>query len=321
MVNRVGQQFGNYRLTRLLGRGSFAEIYLGLHLYLGTQAAIKVLHTQLSQDDVERFRLEARTVAHLEHPNIVRILEFGVEDHTPFLVMSYAPHGSLRDHYPKGTCIPLSTIVRYVKQIAGALQYAHNCHLIHRDLKPENLLLGRNYEVLLSDFGLALIIPHSGSLTAKDMAGTVPYMAPEQLLGKPRQASDQYALGVIVYEWVCGLRPFEGSALEIVTQHLRALPPSLRGKKPTLPSAVEEVVLTALAKDPGQRFATVRAFATALQQASLADPQGGARWSGGLPSKDLLPLDERSRALSEQHGPLPKTSHGERTEEASPASA
>ena len=148
------------------------------------------------------------------------------------------------------------------------------------------------------------------------MAGTLPYSAPEQLLGKPRQASDQYSLGIIVYEWLCGVRPFQGSALEIMTQHLRALPPPLRANNPTLAPAVEEVVLRALAKDPGQRFATVRAFATALEQACLSDPQGGARWSGVLPSKDHLALDERSRTGDEQNGPLPKTSHGETTEEA-----
>src|SRR6266568_1767178 len=306
MGNRVGQQFGNYRLTQFLGRGGFAEIYLGLHLHLETQAAIKVQHTPLSEEDVERFRTEARTVARLEHPHIVRLLEFGVEETTAFLVMSYAPHGSLRQRYPKGRRVALSSIVHYVKQIAAALQYAHDAQLIHRDLKPENLLLGRNHEVLLSDFGLVLALPHSGSLTTKEMAGTVPYTAPEQLLGKPRQASDQYSLGIIVYEWLCGVRPFEGSALEIITQHLRALPPPLRANIPTLAPAVEEVVLRTLAKDPGQRFATVQAFATALEQASLADTQAGARWSGGLPSKDHLALDERSRPLSEQHEPLPK---------------
>jgi len=316
MGNRVGQQFGNYRLTQFLGRGGFAEIYLGLHLHLETQAALKVQHTPLSNDDVERFRTEARTIARLEHPHIVRLLEFGVEETTAFLVMSYAPHGSLRDRYPKGTCVPLSTIVSYVKEIAAALQYAHDAQLIHRDLKPENLLLGRNHEVLLSDFGLVLIIPHSGSLTAKDMAGTLPYTAPEQLLGKPRQASDQYSLGIIVYEWVCGVRPFQGSTLEIMTQHLRALPPPLRGNNLTLPPAVEKVVLRALAKDPGQRFATVQAFATALEQACLSDPRGGARWSGVLASKEHP--DETSWVRDEQNEPLAKTSHGERTEKASP---
>jgi serine/threonine protein kinase len=148
MADRVGQQLGSYRLTRLIGQGGFAEIYLGLHLHLGTEAAIKVLHTGLSPDEVERFRSEARTLAHLEHPNIVRVLDFGVEGITPFLVLSYAPHGSLRDRHPRGTRLPLVRIVEYVKQIAAALQYAHDAQLIHRDIKPENLLLGRNCKFL-----------------------------------------------------------------------------------------------------------------------------------------------------------------------------
>ena len=295
MIDRVGQQFGNYRLTRLLGRGGFAEVYLGLHLYLETQAAIKVLHTQLSPDESERFRMEARTVARLEHPHIVRILEFGVEGHLPFLAMSYAPHGSLRDRYPKGTCVPLHEVVLFVKQIAAALQYAHDAQLIHRDLKPENLLVGRNQEVLLSDFGLVLVLQQSGSLTTQDMAGTIPYAAPEQLQGHPCQASDQYSLGIAVYEWLCGVRPFQGSALAIITQHLHALPPSLRGKNSSIPAAVEEVVLTALSKDPRERFARVSAFATALEQACPRDEARSTQRQGTFPAKDHAALDERGQ--------------------------
>src|SRR5947208_85833 len=102
MVEYVGQQLSNYRLIRLLGEGGFAEVYLGEHVYLGTQTAIKVLHTQLVGEDMDKFRTEARTIAHLEHPHIVRILDFGVEGKTPFLVMSYAPNGTLRQRQPKG---------------------------------------------------------------------------------------------------------------------------------------------------------------------------------------------------------------------------
>src|SRR5260370_10974370 len=99
--NRVGQQLGNYRLIRVLGEGGFAEVYLGEHIHLGTKAAIKVLHTQLTNDDVDKFRTEARTIAHLVHPNIVRVLEFDVEGRTPFLVMDYAPNGSLRQRHTR----------------------------------------------------------------------------------------------------------------------------------------------------------------------------------------------------------------------------
>src|SRR5439155_5618190 len=137
MTERVGQQLGNYTLIRRLGEGGFAEVYLGEHIHLGTQAAIKILHTQLSTDNVDEFRIEARTIARLVHPHIVRVLEFGVEDKTPFLVMDYAPNGTLRQRHLKGTRLPLLTIISYINQIDDALQYAHDEKLIHRDIKPE----------------------------------------------------------------------------------------------------------------------------------------------------------------------------------------
>src|ERR1700694_773153 len=123
IADRQGQQLGNYRLLRLLGRGGFATVYLGEHIHLNTLAAIKVLDTRLSSDGIDQFRGEARTIARLEHPNIVRVLDFGVEETTPFLVMGYAPNGTLRQLYPNGTRLPPSTIVAYVKQAAAALYY------------------------------------------------------------------------------------------------------------------------------------------------------------------------------------------------------
>src|SRR5207253_2695776 len=111
MADRVGHQLGNYRLLRLLGEGGFAEVYLGEHIHLGTQAAIKILHTQLSSESVDEFRNEARTIARLVHPNIVRVLEFGIEGKTPFLVMDFASNGTLRQRHPKGTILPLTSVV------------------------------------------------------------------------------------------------------------------------------------------------------------------------------------------------------------------
>lgn len=267
MVDRNGQQFGHYRLVRLLGQGAFADVYLAKHEHLETWAAIKVLSTRLTSDNVEHFRSEARTVARLLHPNIVRVFDFGVEDDTPYLAMDYAPHGSLRQRHSKGTQLSLDTILSYVKQVGAALQFAHEKKLIHRDIKPENMLLGENDTVLLSDFGIAVISHSSGSQITQNLGGTIPYMAPEQIKGKPLPASDQYALGVVTYEWLCGTRPFHGSFTEIATQHIFTPPPPLREKLPSVPTMVEEVVLVALAKDPKQRFATVQEFATALEQA------------------------------------------------------
>ena len=265
---RIGQQFGNYHLTRFLGQGGFADVYQGEHTFLRTQAAIKILRAQLTQDEQEGFLREARIIAHLVHPNIIRVLDFGMQGDLPFLVMDYAPNGSLREHHSRGTRLALETVITYVKQLASALQYAHDEKLIHRDVKPENMLVGRNGEILLGDFGISVVAQSTHSQRTQEVVGSVPYMAPEQLQGRPRPSSDQYALGVVVYEWLCGDRPFQGSFTEIYGQHLLAPPPPLRTKNPTLSPDVEAVVMTALAKDPHQRFGTIRAFATALEQAA-----------------------------------------------------
>ena len=268
MTNRAGQHLGNYELVELLGQGGFADVYLGKHRYLQSQAALKVLRTRLNDADEQKFLAEARILGYLRHPHIVRVLDFAVEQGTPVLIMEYAPQGTLRKHYPSGMCLPLATTVEFVMQIASALQYAHNHHVIHRDVKPENILLDVDHHLLISDFGLSLLSPSPDLLSTQDPAGTFPYTAPEQLRGKPSFASDQYSLAIIAYEWLCGKRPFEGKALELMYHHLYATPPPLRNYCSTLPTAVETVILRALAKDPADRFVSVQAFAQALARAS-----------------------------------------------------
>ncbi len=185
MVSYIGQQFGNYRLLRLLDTGGFAEVYLGEHVLLQTQAAIKLVLTQLSRQEEKFFYEEARTAARLVHPHIVRVLEFGVEGKLPYLVMDYAPNGTLRDRYPRGSSLPLSVVVEQIKQVALALQFAHDAKFIHRDIKPENMLIGRNNEILLGDFGIAVVAHSTRSQRTQDIIGTVDYMAPEQIRGHP----------------------------------------------------------------------------------------------------------------------------------------
>ena len=227
MADITGQRLGNYRLVRHLGYGGFAEVYLGEHLYLKSEAALKILLTSAKGEDVEQFLQEAQTLVGLRHPNIVRVLEFGVEGDIPFLVMDYAPGGTTRHRFPTGTRLPLATAVAYIKQVAGALQYAHNRGIIHRDVKPENILLDFEQHILLSDFGLALFAPSPELLSTQKGAGTALYMPPEQLQGKPTFASDQYALAVVTYEWLCGKRPFAGDAWALFHQHMYVPPPPL----------------------------------------------------------------------------------------------
>jgi hypothetical protein len=283
MADRVGQQLGNYRLVRLLGQGGYAEVYLGQHLRLNQQAAIKVLHAHLTETEAEHFQQEAQTISSLVHPSVIRVFGYDVQDGVPFLVMDYAPNGSLRRRYPKGSLVLLPQIVSSAKQMADALQYAHEQKCIHRDVKPENMLLGRREEVLLSDFGIATVAHSSGSLSTKEAVGTLAYMAPEQIEGHPSAASDQYALACVVYEWLCGSRPFEGSPTEVMVQQLSMPPPPLHEKVTTVPLEVEQVVLRALAKDPKARFASVRDFAAALEDASQLAYSPTSQIPGELP--------------------------------------
>ncbi|HZR42953.1 MAG TPA: serine/threonine-protein kinase, partial [Ktedonobacteraceae bacterium] len=169
--------------------------------------------------------------------------------------------------HPKGSILPLPTVLSYTRQLASALDYAHTQKIIHRDVKPENILIGQQGQLMLSDFGVASTVHSSRSQTMAEIAGTISYIAPEQIQGRPRLASDQYALGIIVYEWLSGSCPFQGTITEMVTQHLATLPPSLQDKISNLPPAVEQVIFTALAKDPAQRFANLQAFANAFEQA------------------------------------------------------
>jgi serine/threonine protein kinase len=285
----IGQQLGNYRLIRLLARGGFAEVYLGEHVHLNRYAAIKVVKTPLSSDKLEQFRQEARIVANLRHPHIISIFDFDVEDDTPFLVMEYASNGTLRKRHPKGTILPPAAVLSYLKPVAEALQYAHDQHLIHRDVKPENMLIGQDDEILLSDFGIAVILYSADWQTAREIVGTISYIAPEQLGGEPCQASDQYSLGIVTYEWLCGKCPFCGSSGEIVAQHIKAPPPSLCELVPELPPPLEHVVLKALAKEPEQRHASVRDFIREFE-AALA--------SSGLAAGNPLRLSSNKYEVS-----------------------
>ncbi len=273
MTELIGKRLGSYRLIKQLGKGGFAEVYLGEQVHLNTPAAIKVLHqVQLSSEDEKKFRTEAKTIANLKHPNIIRVIDYGIQESTgiPYLVMDYAPR-NLRQHYPTGTIVQPFQILPYVRQVADALQYAHDQRVIHRDVKPENMLLGEDNKVLLSDFGIAVVYETSRTALTLDKLGTPPYMAPEQFQGKPLPASDQYSLGIVVYEWLCGTRPFNGPLGELIRLHESATPPPMAERLPSLSSAIEKVVQKALAKDPRKRYRSVRDFAQAFQKACYAD--------------------------------------------------
>src|SRR5215467_4489868 len=256
MPDKRGQQIGNYRLVSPLGSGGLAEVYLGEHIHKHhLQAVIKFLHIKPDRVYQRWFLQEAAAIASLKHPHIIRIIDFGIEraSNTPYLIMDYAPGRTLRDRHARGEHLPLPTVVAYVHQIADALQYAHDRKLIHRDLKPENLLVGANGEIILSDFGIAAIAQSSTLMHTDISMVTTPYSAPEQIQGMPCRESDQYALGIMVYEWLTGKPPFTGNEQTIILRHLGIEPAPLHELGAGIPPEVEAVVVKALAKKPQQR--------------------------------------------------------------------
>jgi serine/threonine protein kinase len=278
ILDRTGQRIDNYQLLQKLGGGSFGQVYLAQDLRRKTKVAIKILDPFTTQKERDQFFDEVRSLVRLRHPNIVSVIDFGIDKMTssPFIVMEYAPNGSLRQRH-HGQQLPFTTIVQYVKQIASALQYAHDDQLIHRDVKPDNIFIGSIGELLLGDFGI-VVLSSSGRVSLQqaeaETIGTALYMAPEQIKGKPSRSSDQYALAVMTYEWLCGRPPFTGGRIELYGQHLHASPQPITEIVPAIPTKVEQVVLKALAKEVKDRFPTIQDFADALEEASRTIPMG-----------------------------------------------
>ena len=298
MASYTNQQIGNYRLQQLLGRGGFADVYLANHIHIEKrQVAIKILHASIDSGNLEELRKEAKIVEDLRHRHIINLIDFGVENQIPYLVMDYLPQGSLRKRYPQGTRLPLDQVVAYTKQIATALQYAHTRHVIHQDVKPANILLNEEDEAVLSDFGLAIIIQSMISLSTQNGAGTPCYMAPEQFRGKPCAASDQYALGIMVYEWLCGTPPFHGTFLEMASQHLMVPPPPFQQKGVSISTAIEAVVMRALSKEPSDRYSNIQEFAFALEQPTLLTDIPLTFYNGSSP------IGESTQPMSETLSP------------------
>ncbi len=269
---------GRYLLGDLLGEGGFGVVYAGRHLLLDRPQAIKVLLEQHFRKPKfrERFLREARTVAALDHPHIVHIDDFGMEEQTSraYLVMPFVGSGTFHDLLRKRRePLALEQIVSYLVQVCSALDYAHQRNVVHLDLKPHNLLVHEDGRLLLSDFGLAHLLKQEGLEGGTSLRyGTPHYMAPEHINGQPDRCSDVYALGVILYQMLVRRRPFEGPTPEaVMMQHMNKPPPPLRASRPELPPELEKVLEKALAKEVTQRYQSagelLTAFKTALVRA------------------------------------------------------
>jgi len=267
----VGQTVNRYHIIEQLGEGGMATVFKAYDVRLERYVAIKFIRSELAIDStfLHRFHREAKALAQLSHPNIVKVLDYGEHNFSPYLVMEYLPGGTLKEKL--GKPMIYQDAARLLIPIARAVDYAHQHKIIHRDLKPSNFLLTDSGEPMLSDFGIAKILESdmSGGLTGSGVGiGTPEYMAPEQAYGKPVDCrADIYALGVVFFELVTGQKPYRADTpMAVILKHISDPLPNPRQINPTLPDVVEQVIYKALAKNPEERYDTMAAFANALER-------------------------------------------------------
>ncbi len=273
MTFTIGDTIGAYRLVEQLGYGDMATVFKAHHAVLDRYVAVKVL-SPLRKDDpdfLERFRREAQAVAQLTHPNIVPIYDFAEHEDWPYLVMKYVEGESLHTRLAWGR-LPVGDCARILGAVGRALAYAHQHGILHRGLKPSNILLETHGDVFLADFGMARIAGRAATgATAKLVAESAEYASPEQLSGSETldEHSDQYSLGVILFEMITGQLPFKAdNALPVSQQHLSLLPPRPSELNPLVTPAMEDIILRALVKQPYGRFPTVTEMVEAFQRAA-----------------------------------------------------
>jgi serine/threonine protein kinase len=262
MKDLTGTRLGNYDIVERLGGGGMAVVYRAVQEPLGREVALKALSSELFQDDgfVKRFETEAKTLAKLDHPNILPIYDFEVIDGSAFLTMPLIRGGTLRDVLNRGPMDTLSAW-RYLREIGDGLQHAHDAGIVHRDLKPTNVLIHADGRAMLADFGLARGAGQPTHLTTIGLAiGTPGYMAPEQVMGHDvDRRADIYAMGVLCFEMLTGRLPYVGSnRMEVAYATVNTPIPSAVKINPNLPDELDVLLTKVLAKDPAQRPQTVK---------------------------------------------------------------
>jgi serine/threonine-protein kinase len=295
-LRRVGTELAGFRIDSVIGRGGMGVVYGAEQLRYGRKVALKVLAPELSHDAQfrERFEQEWRTAARIEHPSIVPIYEAGETDEGLYIAMRYIDGTDLRALLNLTGRLPAGRALDILSQVAAALDAVHAHGLVHRDVKPANILVasGADYEhAYLGDFGVAKQVRTESGLTQTGaFIGTVDYAAPEQLEGKTVDArADVYALGCVLYQCLTGVRPFEkGSDAAAISAHLFEPPPSAHARSPELPAELDAVIAKALAKAPGDRYAScrelVRAARDALGERQAAAPAVGGTGADGAPT-------------------------------------
>lgn len=277
MVRQI--KFGRYEVLATLGQGAMGTVYKAVDPLIERTVAIKTINLDLSNEEraefEERFYREAKSAGRLSHANIVTIYDVGETDDIAYIAMEYLEGKSLREMLDSGVVLPIDKISKIAARIAGALNYAHENQVVHRDIKPANIMITSNWDVKIMDFGIAQI-PTGSRTQLGTVLGSPKYMAPEQVDGKPTDGkTDIYALGVVLYEMLTGITPFNGDNLSAILYKIlneAPVPPSTLN--PRVPPVFDRIVLRVLSKRTEDRYQTAREFARDLRNLDTALPQG-----------------------------------------------
>ena len=258
-----GQKINDrYEIIKTIGEGGMANVYLANDTILDRKVAIKVLRGDLSNDEkfIRRFQREALSVSNLSHPNIVEVYDVGEEDGQYYIVMEYIEGKTLKQLLKKRETLTLPEVIDIMLQLTDGLAHAHESYIIHRDIKPQNIMILDNGLVKITDFGIAMALNATQLTQTNSVMGSVHYLPPEQANGKSATVkSDIYSLGILMYELITGSVRFKGdNAVEIALKHMKEKIPSIRKQNPTIPQSVENIVIKATAKNPRNRYDSVK---------------------------------------------------------------
>jgi arabinogalactan oligomer/maltooligosaccharide transport system substrate-binding protein len=314
MDNLIGRDLGRYHILEQLGEGGMATVYKAFDTRLETDVAVKVIRTDKFTPEVlaralKRFEREAKALARLTHPNIVKVIDFGEYEGSPYLVMPFLPGGNLKQYIRERGRLSWQDVARLLLPIAQALEFAHSQGVIHRDVKPANILLTQSGQPMLTDFGVAKVVEEEATVDLTGTAaavGTPEYMAPEQTGKNIDHRVDIYALGIVFYEMLTGRRPYEADTpLAVLIKQASEPLPRPSQFVPGLPDKVEKMLLKALAKRPQDRYQTMNEFAMAIENLAVGKPGQAV-----VTSQKPRPSQEtRDTVVQEElHSTLPDTS-------------